>query len=63
VWAVVIAQTALLIVWKMLPETRVANLIKLAVFVGTLLVVALVAHRGALPRTRPIVPGELMVAD
>ena len=63
VWAVVIAQTALLIVWKMLPETRVANLIKLAVFVGTLLAVAVVAHRGALPRTRPIVPGESIVAD
>jgi hypothetical protein len=63
VWAVVIAQTALLIVWKMLPETRVANLIKLAVFVGTLLAVARAAYRGALPRTRPIVPGELMVAD
>jgi hypothetical protein len=47
----------------MLPETRVASLIKLAVFVGTLLAVALVAHRGALPRTRPIVPGESMVAD
>jgi len=33
------------------------------IFVGTLLVVARAAYRGALPRTRPIVAGESMVAD
>jgi hypothetical protein len=63
VWAVVIAQTILLAVWKTLPATRTASVIKLAVFAGTLLLVALAARRGALPRTRPIVPGELMLAD
>jgi hypothetical protein len=63
VWAVVIAQSALLAVWKTLPATRTASVIKLAVFLGTLLLVALAARRGALPRTRPIVPGEFMVAD
>jgi hypothetical protein len=63
VWAVVIAQTALLIVWKALPNTRTASLIKLAIFCATLLLTAFAAYRGALPRTRPIVPGELMVAD
>ena len=63
VWAVVIAQALLLAVWKTLPATLTASAIKLAVFAGTLLLVALAARRGALPRTRPIVPGELMVAD
>jgi hypothetical protein len=63
VWAVVIAQTVLLAFWKALPNTRTASLIKLAIFCATLLLTAFAAYRGALPRTRPIVPGELMVAD
>jgi len=63
VWAVVVAQAALLAVWKTLPNTRTASLIKLGVFTVALLLMALAAYRGALPRTRPIVPGELMVAD
>ena len=63
VWSVVIAQTLLLAVWKTLPNTRTAALIKLTVFAGTLVLVALAAYRGSLPRTRPIIPGELMVAD
>jgi hypothetical protein len=63
VWAAVIAQTILLVVWKTLPATRTASVIKLAVFAGALLLVAVAARRGVLPRTRPIVPGELMVAD
>jgi hypothetical protein len=63
VWAAVIAQTVLLAFWKTLPPTRTAAAIKLAVYVGTLLLVARAAYRGALPRTRPIVPGESMVAD
>jgi len=33
------------------------------VFASTLLVMGMAAYRGALPRTRPIVPGELMVGD
>jgi hypothetical protein len=63
VWAVVIAQTLLLAVWKTLPPTRTAAAIKLVAFVGALLLVARAAYRGTLPRTRPIVPGESMVAD
>jgi hypothetical protein len=63
VWAVVIAQTVLLAFWKALPATRTAAVVKLVVYVGTLLAVARAAYRGALPRTRPIVPGESMVAD
>jgi len=63
VWAVTAAQTVLLILWKTLPETRTGSLIKLIVFVAILAVMGLAAWRGLLPRTRPIVPGELMVAD
>ncbi len=63
VWAVVVAQALLLTVWKTLPATRSAACIKLGVFAGALLLMALAARRGALPRTRPIVPGESMVAD
>ena len=63
VWAVTVAQMLLLALWQTLPPTRTANLVKLGVFVGALLLMGLAAYRGALPRTRPIVPGELMVAD
>ena len=63
VWAVVVAQALLLMVWKALSATRAAACIKLAVFAGALLLMAHAARRGALPRTRPIVPGESMVAN
>jgi hypothetical protein len=63
VWAVVAAQTLLLLLWKTLPQTNAASLIKLCVFAGTLLFVGLASSRGLLPRTRPIVAGEFMVAD
>ncbi|MGC2162553.1 MAG: hypothetical protein WA634_11635 [Silvibacterium sp.] len=63
VWAVTVAQTLLLVLWKLLPETRVASLIKLLAFAGALVMMGILAHRGALPRTRPILPGESMVAD
>jgi hypothetical protein len=63
VWAVVTAQTLLLAVWKALPATRTAGAIKLAVYAAALLLMAFAASRGVLPRTRPIVPGESMVAD
>jgi hypothetical protein len=63
VWAVVAAQTLLLVLWKVLPQTRTATVVKLGVFVGVLVVMGVAGYRGALPRTRPIVPGESMVAD
>ncbi len=63
VWAVTVAQALLLTVWKILPLTRTASVLKLGVFVGALVGMGVAAYRGALPRTRPIVPGELMVAD
>ena len=67
VWAVTAAQTALLVIWKMLPSaisvTRTGSVIKLIVFVGVLAAMGFAASRGILPRTRPILPGELMVSD
>jgi hypothetical protein len=63
VWAVTTAQILLALLWQVLPQTRPAALLKLVVYVGTLVMMGLAAYRGALPRTRPIVPGELMVAD
>src|SRR5277367_1413993 len=53
VWAVVVAQTLLLTVWRGLPNTRAASLTKLIVFVGALALMAHAAYRGILPRTRP----------
>jgi hypothetical protein len=63
VWAVTLAQALLLLFWKVLPQTRAASLGKLVIFTGALLHIALAAYRGLLPRTRPILPGESMVAD
>ncbi len=63
VWAVCWAQPTLWILWRLLPETRAAAVVKLAVFVAILAFVGHLAHRGRLPRTRPIVPGELAVSD
>jgi hypothetical protein len=63
VWAVTIAQPVLWLLWKVLPQARSADAFKLVVFVGILVYVGNLARRGVLPRTRPIVPGELAVSD
>lgn len=63
VWAVCIAQPVLWLLWKVLPLTQAADVLKLAVFIGILAWVGHLARRGLLPRTRPIVPGELAVSD
>jgi hypothetical protein len=63
VWAVCIAQPVLWFLWKILPRTTSADAIKLAVFVGILAYVGNMARLGLLPRTRPIVPGEIAVSD
>jgi hypothetical protein len=63
VWAVAIAHPILWLLWKVLPATRVADAVKLVVFVGVLAIVGNMSRRGMLPRTRPIVPGELAVSD
>ena len=63
VWACCIAQPVLGILWKLLPHTRAADAAKLIVFTGLLAFIALLARSGMLPRTRPIVPGELAISD
>jgi hypothetical protein len=63
VWAVTVAQTILLVLWKVVPETRTGSFIKLSVFVIALAIMGTAASRGVLPRTRPIVPGEWAVSD
>jgi hypothetical protein len=63
VWAAVISQTVLLLLWKMLPRSPATNQVKLVAFVVSLCVVGVAAALGLMPRTRPIVPGQLMVAD
>ena len=63
VWAVAIAQPILWALWKLLPQARTADAFKLVVFVGVLAYIGNLARRGLLPRTRPIVPGELAVSD
>jgi hypothetical protein len=63
VWAVTAAQTVLLVLWKLLPLSRSTSAVKLGVYAAVLLSMAFAAYRGLLPRTRPILPGESMVAD
>jgi hypothetical protein len=63
VWAAVISQTTLLVLWKTLPRSAATDQIKLVVFVLSMGAVGAAAALGILPRTRPIVPGQLMVAD
>ena len=63
VWSVTLAQTVLLILWKTLPRTHATDLLKLAVYVILLALFGAAASAGLLPRTRPILPGELVVAD
>ncbi len=63
VWAVCIAQPTLWLLWTILPRSRAMDMLKLAVFVGILAWIGNLARRGLLPRTRPIVPGELAISD
>ena len=60
VWAASISQTILLILWKILPQNQTTSIMKLAVYTGVFVTVGLAAWQGMLPRTRPILPGELM---
>jgi hypothetical protein len=58
VWAVAIAQPVVGVLWKVLPQTRGADIAKLLVFVGILALAGYASRVGLLPRTRPILPGE-----
>jgi hypothetical protein len=63
VWAVALAQPVLWLLWKVLPRSTASDSVKLVVFIGILGAVGYMARLGLLPRTRPIVPGELAVSD
>jgi hypothetical protein len=63
VWSISAAQTVLLILWKALPKNHATDFVKLAVYCAVLIGMGVLAAYGVLPRTRPILPGELMVAD
>ena len=62
-WAMCIGQPILWFLWTVLPYGRAGDVLKLVVFVGVLAFVGWLAFLGKLPRTRPIVPGELAVSD
>ena len=62
-WMVTIAQPLLWAMWKAFPSGIWFDVIKLGAFVGVLGAVAWCARQGLLPRTRPIVAGELAVSD
>ena len=63
VWSVTAAQMVLLVLWKLLPRSHAGDIAKLTVFIVVLAGMCMAAGFGLLPRTRPILPGELMVAD
>jgi hypothetical protein len=63
VWAVCVAQPALWLMWRVLPQTRPGDSLKLLLFVAILACMGNLARLGRLPRTRPIVPGEIAVSD
>jgi hypothetical protein len=63
VWAVTAAQALLLVLWKTVPRDQTGNLIKLFAYVGALLFMGWLSAHGRLYRTRPILPGEVMVSD
>ena len=63
VWAVCIGQPVLWFMWRVLPQSQAMDIAKLVVFIGILAYVGNLARRGILPRTRPILPGELAVSD
>jgi hypothetical protein len=62
-WAVCVAQPVLWLSWKVLPQTLPGDTVKLAIFLGILAMMGNYARLGLLPRTRPIVPGEIAVSD
>jgi hypothetical protein len=62
-WAVLLAQPVVWVLWKTMPSGFATDALKLVTFLGIVGAVGWCAHLGWLPRTRPIVPGELAVSD
>lgn len=63
VWATVVSQLVLCLLWKILPRTHEADVWKLTVFGAILSGMSYLAWRGRLPRTLPIAPGDWAVSD
>ena len=63
VWAVTLAQTLELILWKLLPAGHATDIVKFGAYVAMLIAIGFCAALGLLPRTRPIVPGETIIGD
>jgi hypothetical protein len=63
VWAVTFAQTLELILWKLMTPGRSADVAKFGIYTLALIAVGFCAMLGLLPRTRPIIPGEMMIGD
>ncbi len=63
VWAMCTAQPVLWGLWRSVPPGRTGDVMKLCAFVGILAFMGWLSYRGKLPRTRPIVAGELAVSD
>ncbi len=63
VWSVTAGQVVLLILWQFLPKNPATNIVKLVVYCAVIAGFATAAALGRLPRTRPILPGEAIVAD
>jgi hypothetical protein len=63
VWAMCWAQPALWLMLYVVPKGRAGDVFKLVAFLAILAFVGNLARLGKLPRTRPIVPGELAVSD
>jgi hypothetical protein len=63
VWAVCAAEPILGILWKLLPRSHTADIVKFLVFSGVLAIMGYFASLGRLPRTRPIVAGEWAISD
>lgn len=61
VWSVTVAQVILLVLWKTVPRGSAGDWTKLIVYSIALALMGLATYNGKLPRTRPIVAGELMV--
>jgi hypothetical protein len=51
------------VLWLLLPQNQTTNVMKLVVFLGILGFMGMLAYFGRLPRTAPIVPGQLAVSD
>ena len=63
VWAVCAAEPVLGLLWKILPRSHAADILKLGAYVAILAIMGMFAMLGKLPRTRAIVAGEWAVSD